>query len=56
MNGNDVISHCGGAIIAIKECHNQNEVYNDKMVLVQWINLYNQNKIYQWLLPQTTVS
>jgi len=48
VHRNDKRSDCGGVLIAIKECYNQNEVYNDKTGVVEWVevNLKDQKKMY----------
>ncbi len=48
MHRNDKRSDCGGVLIAVKECHNQNKVYIEKTGVVQWfeVSLKKQNKIY----------
>jgi hypothetical protein len=44
----DKRSDCGDVLIAVKECYNQNEVYNDKTGVVEWVevNLKDQKKMY----------
>ena len=48
VDRNDKTSDYGGVLITIKECYNQNEVYNDKTGVVEWVevNLKEQKKMY----------
>ncbi len=43
VHRNDNRPDCGGVLISVKEYYNQNEVYNDKTGVVQWVEVNLKN-------------